>query len=169
LEDGVGVTRNRTIVERQHDLMIVKRQRFGVLHGADTGMLVGIDYECAADPERARWALLGVCRADQQNQNGARCNGAAHDPVQTFRRRPMRRIRSDCCARHSRPRRYRTAEQRYELAPSHSITSSAATSSLSGTVRPSMRAISALMTSSNLLDCTTGRSAGFVPLRMRPA
>jgi len=29
-------------------------------------------------------------------------------------------------------------------------------------------AIGALMTSSNLLDCTTGKSAGFAPLRMRP-
>jgi hypothetical protein len=81
LEDGGGVTRHGTIVECQHDLMIVKRQRFGVLHGADTRMLVGIDHECAADPEHARWALLGICRADQQNQNGARRNGAAHDPV----------------------------------------------------------------------------------------
>ena len=44
------------------------------LHGADTRMLVGIDHECAADPEHARWALLGICRADQQNQNGARRN-----------------------------------------------------------------------------------------------
>src|SRR5262252_5725020 len=67
LENGVGVTRHRTIVERQHDLMIVKRQRFGVLHGADTGMLVRVDHECAAHPERAWWALLGICRADQQN------------------------------------------------------------------------------------------------------
>ena len=33
-------------------------------------MLVGIDHECAADPERARWALLGIYRTDQQNQNG---------------------------------------------------------------------------------------------------
>jgi hypothetical protein len=32
------------------------------------------------------------------------------------------------------------AEQREEIATSHSITSSAATSSLSGTVRPSIRA-----------------------------
>src|SRR5262249_44242061 len=39
-------------------------------------------------------------------------------------------------ARRERPRR-RTAEQPHELAPPHSITSSAATSSLSGTVRPS--------------------------------
>jgi hypothetical protein len=25
--------------------------------------------------------LLGICRADQQNQNGARRNSAAHGPV----------------------------------------------------------------------------------------
>src|SRR5262245_11911273 len=67
------------------------------------------------------------------------------------------------------PHRCRAAEQRDELAPPHSITSSAATSSLSGTVRPSIRAVEALMTSSNLVDCTTGRSAGLAPLRIRPA
>jgi hypothetical protein len=55
-----------------------------------------------------------------------------------------------------------------ELAPPHSITSSARPSSVGGTVRPSMRAICALMTNANLLDCTTGKSAGFAPLRMRP-
>src|SRR5262249_39519046 len=57
---------------------------------------------------------------------------------------------------------------RDELGPLHSITSSAATSNLSGTVRPSIRAVDALMTSSNFDDCTTGRSAGFVPLRTCP-
>ena len=67
-----------------------------------------------------------------------------------------------------RPRDRRAAEQRDERAAFHSITSSAATSSLSGTVRPSIRAVEALMTSSNLLACTTGRSAGLAPLRMRP-
>src|SRR5262249_31677691 len=40
-----------------------------------------------------------------------------------------------------RPRCRRTAEQRHELAPSHSITSSAVASSLSGTVRPSILAV----------------------------
>src|SRR5262245_33538759 len=70
-------------------------------------------------------------------------------------------------ARRQRPRR-RAAEQRDELAPLHSITSSARASRVSGTVRPSIRAVSALMTSSNLFACITGRSAGFVPLRMRP-
>ena len=50
----------------------------------------------------------------------------------------------------------------------HSITSSAATSNLSGTVRPSALAVLRLMTNSNLVGLITGRSAGFSPLRMRP-
>ena len=52
---------------------------------------------------------------------------------------------------------------------SHSITSSARASSVGGTSRPSTRAVWRLMTSSNLLACTTGRSVGLAPLRMRPA
>src|SRR3954470_24053224 len=51
----------------------------------------------------------------------------------------------------------------------HSITSSAAESNLSGTVRSSILAVWTLMTSSNFDDCTTGRSAGLAPLTMRPA
>src|SRR5262249_15105006 len=70
-------------------------------------------------------------------------------------------------ARRERPRSRRAAEQRDELTPPHSITSSAATSSLSGTMRPSILAVGTLMTSSNFVDCTTGKSAGFAPLRMR--
>jgi hypothetical protein len=50
----------------------------------------------------------------------------------------------------------------------YSITSSAVASNVGGTVRPSILAVSALITSSNLLDCTTGRSPGLEPLRMRP-
>src|SRR6478672_5068184 len=46
------------------------------------------------------------------------------------------------------------AEQRDELAPSHSITSSARASSVGGTSTPSARAVGRLMTNSNLLDCT---------------
>src|SRR5262249_49901379 len=48
-------------------------------------------------------------------------------------------------------------------------TSSARASSVGGTSRPSIRAVWALITSSNLLDCTTGRSAGLAPLRIPPA
>src|SRR5262249_14215689 len=50
----------------------------------------------------------------------------------------------------------------------YSITSSALASSDAGTVRPSILVILVLMTKSNLVDCTTGRSAGLAPLRIRP-
>src|SRR5262245_26426466 len=69
-----------------------------------------------------------------------------------------------------RPRRRCAAEQRDQLAPpDHSITSSARASSVAGISRPKIRAVCALMTSSNLVDCSTGKSAGLAPLRMRPA
>src|SRR5262249_26987030 len=70
--------------------------------------------------------------------------------------------------RRERPRR-RAAEQRDERAALHSITSSAATSILSGTVMPSAFAVLRLMANSNFTVCWTGKSAGFSPLRMRPA
>jgi hypothetical protein len=48
----------------------------------------------------------------------------------------------------------------------HSITSSARASSIGGTSRLSALAVCKLMTNSNLVDCTTGRCAGFAPLRI---
>src|SRR5262249_40070718 len=66
-----------------------------------------------------------------------------------------------------RPRRRSPAEQRDELAPPHSITSSASASSGGGTVRPSIRAVLRLIASSYFTGACTGRSAGFSPLRMR--
>src|SRR5262249_16725377 len=61
------------------------------------------------------------------------------------------------------------AEKRDELAPLHSITSSASASSLSGTSSPSALAVARLMTRSILVASSTGMSAGFAPLRIRPA
>src|SRR5262249_43407887 len=69
--------------------------------------------------------------------------------------------------RRERPRR-RTAEQRDELAASHSTTSSASASSFAGISRPSFLAALPLRTSSSLLICSTGNSAGLTPLRTRP-
>src|SRR6516162_4704517 len=60
-----------------------------------------------------------------------------------------------------------TAEQRDELAPLHSITSSARASNVAGTSRPSAFAVFRLITSSYLVGACTGRSPGFSPLRMR--
>ena len=55
------------------------------------------------------------------------------------------------------------------LAPDHSITSSASNCMELGTVKPSAVAVLRFITSSNLAACITGKSAGFSPLRIRPA
>src|SRR5262249_33469045 len=81
---------------------------------------------------------------------------------------PDHRHRCLLCARRERPRS-RAAEQRDELAAFHSMTSSARASSVAGISRPRALAVGRLMTSSNLVDCTTGSSAGLSPLRTRPA
>src|SRR5262245_27086407 len=70
-------------------------------------------------------------------------------------------------ARRERPRNGRAAEKRYEVAPLHSMTSSARASRLSGTVRPSDLAVFRLIANSYLVGACTGRSAGFSPLRIR--
>src|SRR5262244_3989976 len=71
--------------------------------------------------------------------------------------RQLRRLLRPC---RERPRRC-AAECCDELSPpDHSITSSASASSDGGTVRPSILAVSALITSSNFDDWTTGSSAG---------
>jgi hypothetical protein len=46
------------------------------------------------------------------------------------------------------------------------LDSSAVASNVGGMVRPSVLAVLKLITSSNLLDWTTGRSVGFAPLSM---
>src|SRR5262249_5992804 len=53
-----------------------------------------------------------------------------------------------------------------ECLEAHSISSSASVSSEGGTVRPSALAALTLMTSSNLVGCSTGRSAGLAPFRI---
>src|SRR5260370_1182840 len=71
-------------------------------------------------------------------------------------------------ARRQRPHRRRAAQECDEVASPHSITSSAMASSPGGNVRPNALAVLRLITNSNLIDCMTGRSAGFSPLRIRP-
>ena len=86
-------------------------------------------------------------------------HGQHADPLCTFGLLRARSERPGRCA----------AEQRDELAASHhSITSSARASRVGGTSRPSAFAVVRLTTSSNLVGCMTGRSAGFPPLRIRP-
>src|SRR5262249_42276363 len=71
-------------------------------------------------------------------------------------------------ASRERPRHRCAGQQRDERAAPHSITSSARASSVGGTSRLSAFAVLRLITSSNLVACTTGRSAAFSPLRTRP-
>src|SRR5262249_8180354 len=78
---------------------------------------------------------------------------------------PFRLLRARC----ERPRRSRAAEQNDEPPRPHSITPSARASNVGGTSRPRTLAACRLMHSSNFVDCTTGKSAGFAPLRIRPA
>src|SRR5262249_19822701 len=72
------------------------------------------------------------------------------------------------CARRNRPRSRRAAEQRDELAPCHSMTSSASASSFAGICKPNALAVVRLITNSNLLGCITGSSEGLAPLRILP-
>src|SRR5262249_15388496 len=94
-----------------------------------------------------------------------------HGPVSVERcavEKPDHRQRRLLRVRRERPRNCRAADQRDELAPLHSITSSASCWRCSGTSRPSALAVCRLMTNSNLVACTTGRLAGFALLRTRP-
>src|SRR5262249_17591734 len=95
--------------------------------------------------------------------------GGSHRRVRPGRRtveKPDHRHRRLLRARRLRPCRRRAAEQRYELASFHSITSSARASSVAGTSRPSALAVVRLITRSNLVGCSTGMSAGFAPRKI---
>src|SRR5215469_12719637 len=70
------------------------------------------------------------------------------------------------CVPLERPR-CRRAEHSNKLAPPHSMTSSARSSMLDGTGRPSALAVLRLIISEYFVGCCTGRSAGLAPLRMR--
>src|SRR6516162_10798229 len=72
-------------------------------------------------------------------------------------------------SRRKRPSSCRAAKNRNELAPSHSITSSARSRMDEGTSSPSAFAVFRLITRSKLIGVCTGSSLGFAPLRMRSA
>src|SRR5436190_22311005 len=84
---------------------------------------------------------------------GVHQNCDATHPIRLLRARSER----PCC---------RATEQRYEFPPLHSMTSSASASSLSGTSRAIAFAALRLITSSNLVGCSTGSSVGGLPLRI---
>jgi hypothetical protein len=113
-------------------------------------------------------ALTHLRRAQTSIALGARGATACHFPrvpsLKAFGRRPR-------CKPHRRDRPasetlnisglMHRSEQRL-----YSITSSARVSSMGGMVRPSALAVLRFSTSSNLVGCWMGRSAGFAPFRM---
>src|SRR5262249_9493516 len=86
------------------------------------------------------------------------------DRCRSFGRPHRRRLLRLCC---KRPCRSHASEQADEHTPPHSITSSARGRSASGTFNPSFFAVLILMTSSNLVGDWAGKSAGFVPRKIR--
>ena len=56
VENGGGVGRDRAIVEGEHHLVVLERQRGPVLDGADQGKLGRIDGDGAAGADRVRIA-----------------------------------------------------------------------------------------------------------------
>src|SRR5215471_14140367 len=98
------------------------------------------DYYLGAGPTAVVRVIQALADCRNAHVHSRRFTRIQHSDLATFRRllRPRR----------ERPSRRGTAKQCDELAPFHSITSSAATSSLSGTVRPSALAVLRLMTSS---------------------
>src|SRR6516165_7424824 len=116
----------------------------------------------AQDSEKAAVSQEVVGQCDNLSAAGELC------PLWPFLCLHRERSCDAPAARAHRPQS-RAAEERDELSPPyHSITSSARASSIGGTSMRSNFAVCRLMSSSSLLTCNTGSSAGFSPLRMRP-
>ena len=113
-----------------------------------------------ADTARSFPRAQHATASQSSRRQGARSRRYRHVRFVLIAYEPSHRSNSTRCARTQLM--HRTKQKGY------SITSLAVASNIGGTVRPSILAVSALMTSSNLSDCTTGRSAGLEPLRMRP-
>src|SRR6516164_6274493 len=111
------------------------------------------------DREVLAFDISGVLQAPPEGRHAkriagrGRCSEKSHDGHRLLRPRRHRPCR-------------RTTEQRDELAAFHSSTSSARASTVAGTSRPSALAAVRLMTSSNLVGCSTGMSPGFAPRRI---
>src|SRR3984893_2147013 len=86
--------------------------------------------------------------SDTRNSEIANCG---HDPVRSYAFRPA-------------PAKLAIGDD-----AAHSMTSSARARIDGGTERPSALAVLRLITSSNVVGCCIGRSAGLAPLRIFPA
>jgi len=111
-------------------------------------------------PWRPAGLVVGVKRPSSRH-----ARNDTHDPYKTSTVRCSTRESSLICAGDASS----NCDSRHDVRDLYSITSSARPSSVMGNVRPSAFAVFMLTTNSIFTDCCTGRSAGFSPLRMRPA
>src|SRR6516165_1352756 len=169
------VVRYFSVGVRVHDKG-AKRKEYGITVGCGprrlahaniaTGPSDVLDIELL--PKRFAEFLSGNAREDIGASAGREWHNHAH--------RPCRIGLRPCDPRHRRQRRRPDAEivggevsfLNLPLPSHHSITSSAIASSPGGKLRPNALAVLRLITNSNLVDCMTGKSAGFAPLRTRP-
>src|SRR5262249_23857386 len=109
-------------------------------------------------------AQVGGCRSALVVASPLGQEGAYLSPLAAARMRPRHRLLLR--VRRDGERQRCAAEQRDELASCHSITSSATKRKSRLIVSPSSLAVFRLMTNSNLVGCSTGKSAGLAPLRI---
>src|SRR6516225_11321353 len=103
-------------------------------------------------------ALFAQCLAERRHIRRSRLGRNAAEEADRQHRLLLRAHRP----RH----RHHAAQQEEQFAARHSMTSSARARIEGGTVRPSALAVLRLTTSSKVVGCWTGRSAGLAPLRI---
>ena len=115
---------------------------------------------------RAKAALSRMCRYEEQAAVFARLHRKSHVPErQGFNPRTHPRPRAEPRGKELPTVSHR---DRNHHTRAYSITSSASICIETGTSIPSALAVFKLMTSSNFVGCRTGRSAGFLPIRIWP-
>src|SRR5262249_55462283 len=135
-EDGVWIRRDQTCRLSPYQFHIVRGPTLIKLH------ICAVRFPSSRRNARTRISNFGIAfGVRHQNRHAPHALAL-----------PRTRCERPCC---------RAANQRDELAAvAHSITSSDSASSLSGISRPSAFAVWRLITHSNFVGCSTGKSAG---------
>src|SRR5437868_13656771 len=95
-----------------------------------------------------------------------RLGGGTRSEVKKGNASALRPLRAGDARQQQCPRGAQNETAGRRCPAAHSITSSALTRSDCGTVRPSALAVFRLITNSNLVGCSTGRSAGLAPFKI---
>ena len=104
------------------------------------------------------------CRFREKHEPVSDINTAAADSLKVLD--PKQPIREADIVQNGGNVRCHSDELHRSKIARYSITSSAATSNVCGTARPRVLAVLRLMTNSNFVGCSTGKSAGLAPRRI---